>query len=150
MVDVHLAHPGAFHHRVERDEVFLNEAQQVHGVVFDGGLGLSHALETLEVRQQAEGHHLECLRVEVAEVEPVVPDRVEVLIEFPDFRDGVDLLRVVVPSVHQELEAAHHRRQRRAFRQCGRSEGLEKVAEISLAHLQDRLRSCLRRAMLPA
>jgi hypothetical protein len=78
--------------------------EQVHRVVFDGGLGFADALVALEVRQQTEGHHLERLGVEVAEEEPVGPDLVEVLEEFPDLRDGVEFVRVVVPAVHKELE----------------------------------------------
>jgi hypothetical protein len=63
VVDVQLAHPGALHHGIEGDEVLLHEAQQVDQLVFHGGLGFSESFEALEVRQQAEGHHLKCLGV---------------------------------------------------------------------------------------
>jgi hypothetical protein len=36
VVDVHLAHPGAFHHRVEGDEVFRDERDQIQRVILDG------------------------------------------------------------------------------------------------------------------
>jgi hypothetical protein len=54
--------------------------------------------------------------MEIAEEEPIRPDVVEVLVEFPDLRDSVEFVGVVVLAVHQELEAAHHRRQFRAGR----------------------------------
>ena len=41
VVNVHLAHPGAFHHRVEGDEVFRDERDQIQRVILDGGLRLS-------------------------------------------------------------------------------------------------------------
>ena len=135
MVDVHLAHPGAFHHRVEGDEVFRDERDQIQRVILDGGLGFAEALEALEIGQQAEGHHLERLGVEVAEKEPIRPDVVEVAVELTDLRNGVEFVGVVVPAVHQELEAAHHRGQVRAFRQRVWAEGLEEVVELALAHL---------------
>lgn len=114
---------------------FKPEVQQINLGVFHGGLLFPHALEPLEIGQQAKGHHLERLGVKVAEVEPVWPDRVEVLVEFPDFRDGLELVWVVVPAVHQELETAHHRRELRTCRQRGRAEGLEEMGELALAHL---------------
>jgi hypothetical protein len=98
VVDVHLAHPGAFHHQVEGDEVFRDERDQIQRVILDGGLGFAEALEALEIGQQAEGHHLERLGMEVAEVESIRPDVVEVLVEFPDLRDGVEFVGVVVAA----------------------------------------------------
>ena len=91
---------GALHHRVERDEVFLDEAQQVHRVVFHFGHGFAEALEAADVWQQAQGHHGQGFRLEVAEIEPVGPDAVEVLIELAHLRDGVEFLRVVVIAQH--------------------------------------------------
>jgi hypothetical protein len=98
VVDVHLRHPGALHHHVERHEVFLDEVDQVHRVVFHGGLGFAEALEAAEVWQQAERHHGERLGVEVAEEKPVGPDAVEALVELPHLGDQVEFLRVVVPD----------------------------------------------------
>ena len=135
VVEVHLAHPGAFHNLVDRAEVPGDEVEKVDRVVFDGGLGFAEALEALEVRLKAECHHLERLNEEVAEEEPVGPDMVELLVEFPDLRDGVEFVRIVVPAVHQELEVAHHRGQLLTFRLRARAEGLEKVVELALALL---------------
>ena len=53
VVDIHLAHPCAFHHCVERAEVLLDEADQVHGVAFCGGFGFAEALEALHVGHEA-------------------------------------------------------------------------------------------------
>jgi hypothetical protein len=47
VVDVHLAQPGAFHHRVERDEVLFDEAHKIQRVVYDGGFGFANVLEGL-------------------------------------------------------------------------------------------------------
>jgi tetratricopeptide (TPR) repeat protein len=106
VVDVHLAHPSTFHHGVEGDEVFFDEAKEIELIVLDASFRLTEALDAGEVGEKAEGHHLQGLCFEIAEEKPVGPDFVEVLVEFPDFRDGVEFVRIVVPAIHQELDEA--------------------------------------------
>jgi hypothetical protein len=57
------------------------------------------------------------------------------VVEFPDFRDGVEFVRIIVPAIHEKLEATHHGCQFRSFRQRSRTEGLEEVGELALPHL---------------
>jgi hypothetical protein len=42
---------------------------------------------------------------------------VEVLIEFPHLRDGVEFLGILVPTFNQKLELAHHLREFGTVRQ---------------------------------
>ena len=135
MVDVHLAHPSTFHHGVEGREVFFDEADEVELIILDACFWFAEAFDAGEVGEKAEGHHLQGLCFEVAEEKPVGPDFVEVLVEFPDFRDGVEFARIVVPAVHQELEGVHHRSQCGTGGQGCQAKVFEEVGELALAHL---------------
>lgn len=135
VVDVHFAHSGAFHHGIEGREIVLDKTDEFHWVVFDGSHRVSEALEALQVWHQAEGHHGESFGVEVAEEEPVMPLFVEVLVEFSDLGDGVKLLGVVVPAVHEELERSHHDCEFGPLGESCRAVLLEEVGDLSLAHL---------------
>ena len=126
-LDVHFRHPGALHHRVEGHEVLLDEADQIHWVVLDLGHGLAEALEAAEIGQHAQGQHGQGLRLEVAEIKPVGPDAVEVLVELAHLGDGVEFLRVVVVAVYEEAEPVYQRRQGRPLRQDISAELLEEV-----------------------
>ena len=121
---------NALHHRVERREVPLDELDQVHRVVFHLGHRLAEALVGLEVGHQAEGHHRQRLLPQVAEEEPVGPDAVEVLVEFPHVRDAVEFGGIVLIAVDQELEAAHQGGQLRALGKGVGAEALEEVREL--------------------
>lgn len=135
LVDVHLAHPGAFHHGVEGREVLFDEADEFGGIEFDGGHRFAEALEALDVRHQAEGHHGERFGFEIAEKEPVGPLSVEVLVKFPDFRDGVEFLGIVIPAIDEKLEGSHHGGEFRSLGEGRRAVLLEEVGELPLAHL---------------
>lgn len=111
LVDVHFTHPGPFHHQVQWREVLLDQAQQFHWVILYRCFRFTEALEALQIRQQAHRHHLERLGLQVAEVEPVRPRRVEVGVELSDLRDGVYFIRHLIPALDEELERAHQLRQ---------------------------------------
>lgn len=83
-------------------------------IVFDARLLFTEALESSDVRQEADGHHLQGFSGEIAEEKPVGPDFVEVLVEFPDLGDCVDFVWIIVPAIDDELECSHHRGQLRA------------------------------------
>ena len=136
VVDVNPPHAGALHHGVERREVFLDEADQVHRVVLHLGHRLAEALVGLEVGHQAEGHHGQGFLPQVTEEEPVGPDAVEVLVEFPHVRDAVEFGGIVLVAVDQELEAAHQGGQLRALGKGVGAEALEEVRELAVADLR--------------
>ena len=115
VVDVNLTHAGSFHHAVEGGEVFFDEADEVEWIVLHASFRFTEALDTGEVGQEAQGHHLQCLCFEIAKEKPVGPDFVEVLVKFSDLGDGVDFVGVIVPTINDKLECAHHRGQLRAY-----------------------------------
>ncbi len=76
--------------------------------------GWPQTLEAAEIGHEAKRHHGQRFGAEIAEIEPVGPYHVEVLIEPPHFGNGIEFLRVVVPAIDKELESAHHRRKLRS------------------------------------